>query len=77
LQRETAGNKVNDPCETERINCILAVGAEAALMHLGCAGLDLTFIGGIICHGAAFLYQRSAGRNCNIAAAKCKGLINN
>lgn len=64
--------KVEDPCESIRLNCIAAVAAEAAVMHLGCAALDLSVIAGIICHGAALAYQYSAGNKCNLEAQKCK-----
>lgn len=72
IQRQFAGNRAIDPCETERVNCIISVGSQAALMHVGCAGLDLTIIGGIICHGAAFTYQWAEGRRCNSAARRCR-----
>ncbi|HNU13958.1 MAG TPA: hypothetical protein PKI55_05815 [Chitinophagaceae bacterium] len=68
----------DDPCETQRRNCIASVSAEAAVMHMGCAALDLSIIGGIICHGAAFAYQWTAGNNCNINAQLCReGRIKN
>jgi hypothetical protein len=63
---------IDDPCETIRVNCIASVAAESAIMHLGCAALDLSIIAGIICHAAAFTYQYTAGNNCNLEAAKCK-----
>jgi hypothetical protein len=61
-----------DPCETERINCIASVSAEAAIMHLNCTVLDLSIFGGIVCHGAAIVYQITAGNNCNLAAKRCR-----
>ena len=64
--------RMADDCEKERINCIASVAAQAATMHLVCAYLDLTVIAGIICHGAAFTYQWTAGNNCNIAARRCR-----
>lgn len=70
---ESFGNSLlGDECERERRNCIIAVGAEAIAMHLACGALDLTIIGGIICHGAAFTYQITQGNNCNIAARRCR-----
>jgi hypothetical protein len=60
-----------DPCETIRRNCIGSVAAQAAVMHIGCAALDISVIGGIICHAAAFTYQYTAGNNCNAEAEKC------
>jgi hypothetical protein len=63
-----------DECRAENINCIASVTAQAVVMHLGCAGLDLTVIAGIICHGSAFVYQHTASNNCNIAYRRCKGL---
>lgn len=63
--------RMEDPCETIRRNCIGSVAAEAAVMHIGCAALDISVIGGIICHGAAFAYQYTAGNNCNLQAEKC------
>ncbi len=53
------------PCETARVNCIVTVTSESAIMHLGCAALDLTVLGGLLCHGAAVAYQWSAGNTCN------------
>lgn len=73
LQELGSLRMADDPCETQRRNCIVAVASEAAIMHLGCASLDLTIIGGIICHGVAFAYQISAGSNCNVAARLCRG----
>jgi hypothetical protein len=61
-----------DPCEIERRNCIASVAAQAAFMHLTCATLDLTFFAGIICHATAFIYQATAGNNCNIAGQRCR-----
>lgn len=58
-------------CEQIRINCILSVSAEVLIMHLGCAALDLSIIGGILCHGAATLYQATAGNNCNLNYQQC------
>jgi hypothetical protein len=65
-------NFIFDDCEKIRVNCILSVAAEATIMHLGCAALDVTFIFGILCHGTSILYQKTAGDNCNLAANKCK-----
>ena len=63
-----------DDCNRERGNCIGSVAAQAAAAHLACAAADLTIIAGIICHGAAIIYQITAGDNCNIAYRRCKGI---
>lgn len=65
-------NAFTDRCEDIRRKCIYSVAAESAIMHLGCAGLDLSVIGGIICHGAAFVYQYNAGEKCNLEAENCR-----
>ena len=62
---------VSKTCNDIRINCILAVSAEVLIMHWGCAVLDLSVIGGILCHGAATLYQATAGNNCNLNYQQC------
>ena len=59
-------------CESIRVNCIIAVSAETAIMHLGCVAADFTVILGIICHSAATAYQISAGNNCNTNYQQCK-----
>jgi hypothetical protein len=64
-----SGRMAMDDCEAERRNCI---GSVAAGMHVACSAADLTIIAGIICHGAAFVYQWTAGNNCNIAARRCR-----
>lgn len=61
-----------DDCEKIRRNCILSVAAEATIMHIGCAALDVTILLGIACHSAATLYQYTAGENCNLEASRCK-----
>ena len=58
-------------CESIRRNCIASVAAEATVMHVGCGLLDLTVLAGIACHGAAIVYQWSAGNNCNLEADHC------
>ena len=72
IEREGTPLRASDPCEEARVDCILSVGAQSALMHIGCATVDLTIIGGIICHGAAFTYQWREGRICNRNARKCR-----
>ena len=67
-----SGKFAFDRCETERRNCIISVGAQAAGMHLACSIADLTIFAGIVCHAAAFVYQVTAGNNCNIAAERCR-----
>jgi hypothetical protein len=67
-----SGKVAIDRCETDRRNCIISVGAQAAGMHLACSIADLTIIAGIVCHAAAFVYQVTAGNNCNIAADRCR-----
>lgn len=62
-------------CESIRRNCILSVASEASVMHIGCGLLDLTVVAGIACHGAAVVYQWSAGSNCNLEADNCKELL--
>lgn len=67
-------NLMDNSCESIRRNCIASVAAESAIMHFGCAALDLTIIAGIACHSAAIAYQYSAGNNCNLEAEKCNKL---
>ncbi len=69
---ENIQNYMEDDCEKIRVNCILSVAAEATVMHLGCGALDLTFFLGIACHGAAIVYQKTAGDNCNLEARRCR-----
>ncbi|MES1215394.1 MAG: hypothetical protein ABUT20_07755 [Bacteroidota bacterium] len=72
-KQENVGTNLRaDICETIRKSCITSVAAESAVMHLGCAALDLSVIAGIICHAAAITYQYSAGNNCNSQAELCK-----
>ena len=73
----TPPNYVAEDCASDRLNCIGAVSAEAAIMHIGCAGLDLTVIMGIICHGAAFTYQITASNGCHSAYNRCRGISQN
>jgi hypothetical protein len=61
-----------DLCEKIRINCLASVAAEATIMHLGCATLDITVVAGIICHSAATIYQITASNNCNLQAQQCR-----
>lgn len=68
---EISSKFIADDCEKIRRNCILSVAAEATIMHLGCAALDVTILLGIACHSAATLYQYTAGENCNLEAKKC------
>jgi hypothetical protein len=89
IQRELSGNRAGsepsktesgnraagDPCEDERIDCLISVASQSALMHAGCAGLDLSIIGGIICHGAAFTYHWAEGRRCNRTARRCREAV--
>lgn len=70
-------NYVLDECSTSRVNCLWSVTAEAAIMHLSCAGLDLTIFLGIVCHTAALIYQQTGSSNCNIQYNKCKGISEN
>ncbi len=61
----------SDPiCETMRRNCIISVAAEATIMHLSCAALNITVFMGAICHAAAITYQFTAGNRCNQEAKK-------
>lgn len=60
------------PCENVRISCIGSVSAQAAGMHIGCATLDLSVIGGIACHLSALGYQYIASYNCNEQAKLCR-----
>lgn len=69
MLEELSGN--GNLCEKQRINCIAAVAAEALVMHVGCAAVDITVLAGIVCHAAAFTYQYTAGKNCNIAYEQC------
>lgn len=72
-QRMAFISEFSDDCESIRRNCIGSVAAQSAIMHLGCVALDLTFFGGIICHGAAFAYQYFEGNICNANARTCRG----
>lgn len=58
-------------CESSRIACIASVSAQAAIMHVGCATIDISIIGGIVCHTAALVYQGTESYRCNTAAADC------
>ena len=65
-------DEFDDECERIRRNCLLSVASEAAIMHTTCLSLDLSLIAGALCHGAAVLYQWTAGNNCNEEAARCR-----
>lgn len=65
---------IEGPCEKERIRCIAAVAAEVAVMHLSCAGADITFFLGIACHTAVTIYHITQGNACNAEYQRC---INN
>lgn len=59
-------------CEKIRRNCVAKVAAQAVGGHFACGVLDVSLIGGIFCHGAAIVYQWTAGNNCNNQAVRCK-----
>jgi hypothetical protein len=67
-------NRAVDDCKSEKNNCIASASAQTLLMHLGCAGLDLTIFLGIICHSGATVYQISESNKCIDAYTRCRGL---
>lgn len=80
LEKNLIPSKSNDPCNCYRIarNCIASVTATAVAAHLGCAGLDLTIIAGIICHAAVLVIQGAETDSCvanrDRCLAKCQSL---
>lgn len=48
-----------------RERCRLKVNAETIIMHVGCAAADVTVVLGILCHGAASVYQYASLDECN------------
>ncbi len=66
---------VADICERIRLNCLASVLAEATIMHMACASMDITVVLGLLCHGAAFTYQITTSNNCNLEAIRCKDSI--
>lgn len=61
-------------CESIRVNCIASVSAQSLAMHFACASIDLSVVGGIVCHGAAFVYQYTQSNICNAEAEKCNNV---
>lgn len=61
---------INDPnspmtqCERKFRNCKRKANMAAVAMHAGCALLDVTAIPGLICHGAALVWQAAALDDC-------------
>jgi hypothetical protein len=55
-----------DPCNCFGMaqNCLNSVTAAAVIAHLGCTTLDLTIVGGILCHAAVLVVQHSESNNC-------------
>ena len=72
LFSDEISNFVN-PCTTIKNNCLIAVAAEAGIMHIACAALDPTVIAGIICHGLAITWQITQGNICISNAQTCNG----
>lgn len=60
-----------DRCFGRSENCIIAATATAVVAHLGCATLDFTVIGGIICHSAVATIQYVENSNCQYDLDDC------
>lgn len=59
-------------CERKFRNCKRKANSIAVAMHMGCVALDVTTIPGLICHGAALIYQAAALDDCKIDFIECK-----
>lgn len=59
-------------CERIRINCNTEVMAAALVATWGCAAVDWTGIGAIVCHSAVIIAQIVASDNCNANAENCR-----
>lgn len=64
---------VEDKCNCDRKfrNCVTIVTVETLAAHTACFAADLTVIGGIVCHGAAAIYQAASLDNCAIEKSEC------
>mgnify|MGYP000047120698 CR=1 FL=1 len=58
-------------CDTHLRVCAIEASADAALMHLGCGALDLTVLGGIMCHGVVAGWHYNALQGCNLDWDDC------
>lgn len=62
---------VMNPCADKYRNDLVINASVAVAGHLACAGLDITIIGGIICHGAVIAGQSAANSNARIDYLNC------
>ncbi len=58
-------------CDSHLRVCAIEASADAALMHLGCGALDLTVLGGIMCHGVVAGWHYNALQGCNLDWDDC------
>ncbi len=61
-----------DRCTEYFINRLASISATAAGGHFACAFLDISFVGGIMCHGAVFVYQISESNLAQIELKQCR-----
>ncbi len=64
--------KDSDLCMEYFMNRLASISATAAGAHFACAFLDISVIGGIMCHGAAFVYQISESNTARMDLKECR-----
>ncbi len=62
----------SDACMEYFLNRLASVSATAAGAHFACAFLDISVIGGILCHSAAFIYQISESNTARMELKNCR-----
>lgn len=58
-------------CQKTYENTILSIQAESTLMHIACAGADLSVLGGIICHASVVVWGISQTNLADAAYEAC------